>query len=153
MKITLAGLLFSLLAWGQGGNPFNGLTCVANAGVPPTVRAEGITELVGDIVLKCSGGTPTAPGHALPAANISVFLNTQITSRLLNSGNSMNDAPPLIDEPAPGSQKICLPPYTGCPLIGTGEARAPTVPMPRETYFSDSTPRAHPGSPPTPARP
>ena len=34
------------------------LVCNTNAGVPPLVRAEGYTELVGDIVLVCTGGNP-----------------------------------------------------------------------------------------------
>jgi hypothetical protein len=36
--------------------------CTANAAVPPTLRAEGLAELVGDLVLNCTGGTPTAAG-------------------------------------------------------------------------------------------
>jgi hypothetical protein len=44
--------------------------CVANAGVPPLMRAEGITELTGDIVLNCTGGTAlagVAAGGVIPA--------------------------------------------------------------------------------------
>ncbi len=37
--------------------------CTANAGVPPIVRAEGITELVGDLILNCTGGTFTPAGQ------------------------------------------------------------------------------------------
>ncbi len=33
--------------------------CIANAGVPPTVRSEGFTELTGDLTLNCNGGDPT----------------------------------------------------------------------------------------------
>lgn len=69
------------------------LTCIANAGVPPLVRAEGLTELVGDIVLTCTGGNPSAPF----LANFQLFLNTNITSRLL--ANSLTEALLLIDEP------------------------------------------------------
>ncbi len=29
--------------------------CIANAGVPPIVRAEGYTELTGDLTLNCNG--------------------------------------------------------------------------------------------------
>ena len=36
--------------------------CIANAAVPPTMRAEGLTELIGDIVLNCTGGVPTPVG-------------------------------------------------------------------------------------------
>ena len=58
------------------------LVCSTNAGVPPVVRAEGYTELVGDIVLVCTGGNPD---QAL-TANFQLFLNTNITSRLLGGG-------------------------------------------------------------------
>jgi len=34
-------------------------TCIANAGTPVIVRVEGITELVGDLLLQCYGGNPT----------------------------------------------------------------------------------------------
>lgn len=69
------------------------LTCIANAGVPPLVRAEGLTELVGDIVLSCTGGNANAPF----LANFQLFLNTNITSRLLAS--DLSEALLLIDEP------------------------------------------------------
>ncbi len=35
------------------------MQCIANASVPPLVRAEGLTELTGDLTLNCSGGVPT----------------------------------------------------------------------------------------------
>jgi hypothetical protein len=69
------------------------LACIANAGVPPLVRAEGLTELVGDIVLVCTGGNTAAPF----LANFQIFLNTNITSRLLAS--DLSEALLLIDEP------------------------------------------------------
>jgi len=69
------------------------LVCNTNAGVPPLVRAEGYTELVGDIVLVCSGGNP---GQGI-LANFQLFLNTNITSRLV--GSSFSEALLLIDEP------------------------------------------------------
>ena len=54
-------------------------TCTANAAVPPTVRAEGNTELVGDIVVDCTGGIPTPTTANVPQVNFTVFLNTNIT--------------------------------------------------------------------------
>lgn len=79
--------------------------CTANAGTPPTVRAEGLTELVGDLVLNCQGGTPTVVGQFVPQVNIQLFLNTNITSRLVGGeatafgGTVFNEALLLIDEP------------------------------------------------------
>jgi hypothetical protein len=80
-------------------------TCNANAGVPPLVRAEGVTELVGDLILNCTGGEPTALNVPIPLSNVQIFLNTNITSRLLNSSN-LSEAIITIDEPYPGGQAV-----------------------------------------------
>jgi len=85
-------------------------TCAINAGVPPTVRAEGLSEHAGDIVLTCVG-TPAAP----VTGNLQVFFNTNLTSRLTASTTSeallllgtvydTNSPPPPNLEPQPGSQ-------------------------------------------------
>jgi len=95
------------------------LQCTVNAAVTPTVRSEGLTELVGDVVLKCGGGAPTPAGQPVPQANITMFLNTQVTSRLL-SPFGISEAVLLVDDPAPGIQKACPAPLIGCPLVGTG---------------------------------
>jgi hypothetical protein len=92
-----------LLGMGTSANAQIGLQtpsfqCVANAAVPPIVRAEGLTELVGDLTLNCSGGTPTLNGAQIPLSNVTVFLNTNITSRLLNSAG-LSEATLMIDEP------------------------------------------------------
>jgi hypothetical protein len=75
-------------------------TCVANAGNPVIVRSEGITELVGDLLLQCTGGNPTVAGQQIPVSNVTLTLNTNITSRLLGSTGYI-DALLLIDEPFP----------------------------------------------------
>lgn len=74
------------------------LQCVANAGVPPLVRAEGLAELVGDVTLNCQGGIPTQVNAQVPATNIRVFLNTNITSRIIG-GSNFSEALLMIDEP------------------------------------------------------
>jgi hypothetical protein len=66
------------------------------------LRAEGLAELAGDLVLNCSGTVPA--GGIL--ANVRVFLNTNVTSRLTGPGIG-NEALLLIDEPAPASQVFC----------------------------------------------
>jgi hypothetical protein len=105
------------------GTPF---TCSAAVSVPPTLRSEGFTEQIGDIVLTCTGGntgqypTPgtltTSAGGPLPTANISVSLGTNVTSRLIN--NSVSEALLLIDEP--GSAETAL-------VAGSGPAAPQTV--------------------------
>jgi hypothetical protein len=97
--------------------------CSVNQGVPPTVRAEGMTELVGDIILTCTGGTPTPAGQVVPQANISVSLQTNITSRLLSS--PWNEALLIIDDPASPSapavpQAVCGAPGTPDNVSGSG---------------------------------
>jgi len=77
-------------AFGQGSTALN---CQANSGVPPVVRAEGLTELVGDLVLNCTGGNPNQP----ITTNIQVFLNTNVTSRL--GASDTYDALLMVDEP------------------------------------------------------
>jgi hypothetical protein len=79
----------------------NTFTCIANAGVPPIVRAEGITELVGDLILNCTGGTPTPAGQAVPLSNLTIFLNTNVTSRIVGPVSNASEALVLIDEPFP----------------------------------------------------
>lgn len=58
------------------------LTCATSA-VPPTVRAEGITERTGDILLSCSGGQP----NAQVAGNLIVSLNVNVTNHILSDGS------------------------------------------------------------------
>src|SRR5262245_61311058 len=76
----------------------NGPQCMFNPWVPPRVRSEGPTELVGDIVLNCAGGTPTPAGTVIPQADITITLNTQITSRVIGGGG---EAILTVDEPTP----------------------------------------------------
>ncbi|MGI8988633.1 MAG: hypothetical protein ACR2I2_03480 [Bryobacteraceae bacterium] len=66
--------------------------CVASVANPPLLRAEGLTELTGDVVLGCSGG-PTTPIQV----NVQVFLNTNVTSRLL--ANGLTEALLLVNDP------------------------------------------------------
>jgi hypothetical protein len=99
----LLGTASTASAQAIGGNP---LVCSTNAGVPPVVRAEGYTELVGDIVIQCVGGNP-ALGAQL--ANFQIFLNTNITSRLLADG--LSEALLMIDEPGGAANaEFCVSP-------------------------------------------
>jgi len=113
--------LFTGLASAQvftpGGGPGSAggqLTCAANTASPTQVRAEGYAELLGDIVITCTGGTAVAAGGAVPLANITIALNnTIVTSKGLSNGFS--EALLLIDEPGAGSG------------VGPGGALAQTV--------------------------
>ena len=82
-------------------------TCTSNAGVPPLVRSQGITELVGDVILNCTGGAATALGVTVPQNNVQIFLNTNVTSRLLAGSSVLSEALLMIDEPSPANQRTC----------------------------------------------
>ena len=81
----------------------NQFACTANSGNPPIVRSEGVTELVGDVLLSCTGGQPTPLGTNIPQSNITIFLNTNVTSRIINTTTNLSEATLLIDEPYPGA--------------------------------------------------
>jgi hypothetical protein len=73
------GILLALLTIPVAAQPFQ---CENTNGVPPTVRAEGSAELMGDIVFDCIGGTPTPPGQLVPQVNIAVQLDTYVSSKV-----------------------------------------------------------------------
>jgi hypothetical protein len=125
LALAVVALLFGLLPTASA--QVNGVQCIANSGVPPTVRAEGLTELTGDIVLNCSGGTPIATGGTIPQANITIFLNTQVTSRLLSG--SLSEAILTIDEPtaAQTSQSQTCNTGFGCTAIAAGPGTPNTL--------------------------
>jgi hypothetical protein len=124
---ALAGLaLFAGLASAQvtgNGSSTGAFTCATtNASVTPTIRAEGYTEAVGDIVLICAGGTlPAANAVPVPTANFTIFLNTAVTSRLLPTSAIPNasEALLLIDEPG---ASLSASPETG---YGPAQAQIP----------------------------
>jgi len=112
------------------------MVCDTNVSVAPLLRAEGFTEQTGDITLTCTGGTAAAVGSQIPQVNITVFLNTAVTSRLLPiSGGASNasEALLLIDEPGSGipgaraDQKVCgLDATRGGPATGCTQFVGPT---------------------------
>jgi hypothetical protein len=101
---TLALLLGTAVTASAQGTAFQ---CTANAGVPPLLRSEGVTEKAGDVVLNCVGGTPTDTGRNVATANIQIFLNTSVTSRILDTATSSTEALLTIDEQPPAGQNLC----------------------------------------------
>lgn len=101
------------------------LQCVANSGTTPPVRAEGVAEEVGQVIITCTGGTSTTPyGAAIPTFNVQIFLSTNVTSRLLGHTQSIDsEALLLIDEPAPANQLVAssVPNTTIVPATGSGQ--------------------------------
>jgi len=78
------------------------LACTANAAGTPQLRSEGYTELVGDILITCIGGTSLPIGSQIPTTNITVYMTpaNPITSRLASSGSgpAASDALLIIDD-------------------------------------------------------
>jgi hypothetical protein len=91
----------SSTAYAQGA-----FTCNTNAGAPNIVRAEGVAELVGDLILNCTGGTPTKAGQSIPLSNVQVSLNTNITSRIIQNSSQASEALIMIDEPFPSANAV-----------------------------------------------
>jgi len=114
----LAGL--SIPASAQIGG--TAVTCNNGGATTPIVRSQGLTELMGDLVLNCTGGSPTLPNQAVPPVNITVILSVNITSKLVSGGAlAFNEALLIIDEPnqaAPG-------PNSNRPILNCGAAGAP----------------------------
>jgi hypothetical protein len=115
------------------------LSCVATGGNPAIVRGEGITEQVGDLVLNCTGGTPTPPGEPIPEYWITLTLNTDITSRSLPEALGLSSPLLVIDEAFPANpvpsyaqpvsnappQILCTPLGATCEETGTGGTPSP----------------------------
>jgi uncharacterized protein (TIGR03437 family) len=78
-------LIILLIATFGAAYPQTPTTCAVTA-VPPVVHAEGVTEQVGDIVLRCTGN----PGVTV-AASLTVFLPVSITNRI-DANNFATDA-------------------------------------------------------------
>jgi hypothetical protein len=76
-------------AFGQLGQP---LSCTAQSAGTPSIRAEGVTELVGDVLIQCNGGTPAAANENLRQVNFQIFTqpSINITSRTLASAGTGN---------------------------------------------------------------
>jgi uncharacterized repeat protein (TIGR01451 family) len=98
------------------------LQCTAATAVPRTIRAEGEAELVNDLLLTCTGGTPTAAGLSVPQVSLTLTFNTTVTSHLPAAGFS--EALLLVDEPhsnEAGSTNTLLPCIESvCAISGNG---------------------------------
>jgi len=100
--LALAGVGL-LLGLGSSAANAQQVNCSATAAVNNIIRAEGITELLGDLVLNCtSTANATAFGQVIPQVNFQVSINTNITSRIVGpAGSNISEALMMIDEPYP----------------------------------------------------
>jgi hypothetical protein len=103
--LLLGGAVDCRLANAQG--PF---TCGVDTNqFLPTVRAEGLAELVGDVFVTCIGGTPVSAGAPIPAYDMTLSFNAKVTSRILGTDGvtSYSEALVLLDEPSANGQYPC----------------------------------------------
>ena len=75
--------------------------CSSQVATNNLARAEGYTEQVGDLIVTCTGGSPTGAGLPVPQADITVTLSQNVTSRITASTSSgvFLEALLIIDEP------------------------------------------------------
>ena len=112
MKRSLFALVFLLAAlapvYSQVAPP---PACTISTTVP-LINAKGESELVSDTVMTCTFSGPSTSTFV----NISLFLNTSLTSRITNPVPTPPDSEALllIDEPSPGVANIS----NGCPYFG-----------------------------------
>ena len=108
--------------------PFN-CSVTANA---PLVRWQGLTEQVGDILLTCTGGTPTTDGTTVPVNNFAVQIqSTNVTSQLLgqslpsdNGGYPLSEAILTVNEPTAFGSSATSPfgaTQNACPTSNQGQ--------------------------------
>src|SRR5579883_938924 len=65
---------------------------------PQLVRVNGASELAGDVLFTCTGGTAGLSTYF----NFTVFLNVDLTSKIMSTVTNLTEALLLIDDPAPG---------------------------------------------------
>lgn len=92
------------------------VTCAATAPSPRAVRAEGKAELVGDVVVTCTGGSPIGVDLVIPSVSFTLLFNSTIASKTLGPG--VSEILALLDEPAPTAQFPCL--ESACVSFGNG---------------------------------
>jgi len=97
-------------------------SCAASTPAQAVFRADDLAELAPDLVITCTGGTPTTVGANVPTANLTLFFNVQVTSRLLPTASTAQSSETelIIDDPAPTSQLLCGTITTGCTVSGKG---------------------------------
>ena len=110
------------------------MSCSALAAVAPLIRVEGVTELIGDIVLLCNGGVP----GQVSQSTIQVVLNADVTNRILNPATGALDALLLVDEPGVSTSATLTPGsnlFQGT-LVGPRTVRFSNVPVTTPQTYS-----------------
>jgi hypothetical protein len=81
----------------------NAVVCTVQSATDNLLRSQGYTEQVGDVLLSCTGGIPTAAGIVVPSVNIQIFVSSvNITSQITatnGSAGNFSEALLIVDEP------------------------------------------------------
>jgi len=99
------------------------VTCTVSSTVTPTLRSEGLTELVGDILLVCTGvpgSSPTPKGKYDAQADITVSFPALLSTSTVGSAGGL-DALLLVDDPSVGNQTVCPTPTDAAGCINYGD--------------------------------
>ena len=119
LALSVLALVFTGVAGAQVQNGSAGIVC-STTSQPLTLRNEGYTELIGDIVLICTGGALAPVGSVIQTVNFTVQLPYTVTSREIGNGS---EALLLLDEPGSTNytgfgpsqpQQLCQTPLSGC---------------------------------------
>jgi uncharacterized protein (TIGR03437 family) len=103
--LLLLAFLAALPATAQGTLSCRRLDVVADT------RSDGTAELIGDLVLSCTGGRPVAAGAALPRYQFLVGIRGTFATRMMPAANNKfstaTDALLLVGEPSAAAQEAC----------------------------------------------
>ena len=93
--------LVALLAGFTASASAQAFSCTSSTSTQTNVRAEGYSELLGDFVLDCTGGTPTPPNQTVPQVNVAINLDVNVTSQTtaVLSNVEFLESLLIIDEP------------------------------------------------------
>jgi hypothetical protein len=114
-------ILLALCAAPLAAQSSGGILCSSDVPNPRVARAEGRTELVGDVVVTCSGGSPTGSGQFILAANFTLTFDSAVTSKIVGPGNA-SEALLFIDDPDPTTQVVCAAPPCTNVAFGAGNS-------------------------------
>ncbi|MGJ5818506.1 hypothetical protein [Paludibaculum fermentans] len=109
-----------------------GVSCSVESPAGTNLTTSNYAALAGDLVIACSGGTPTAAGRPVPNVVVQVSFYTNYTGRTVGG---VTESLLLIDEPAPANQVACATDAALCgwiagspgPNVFAGTLQSPTT--------------------------
>ena len=119
------------------------LSCELVKTAPAAIRAEGLTELLSDVLIACTGGSPATAG-TVPQYQLLVISNTPLSPRVvpppkpgaipivdgpLQPPSTLTDILAVLDEPLATEQRPCVPaaPAAHCAVDTRAASTGPNV--------------------------